>query len=71
MCAKKDNITIIFFFQKNIIMHQLVKLTDSIGLVIYSPLIYALGDPSQIPLGFEPRYLAWEAETELSLPLLS
>ncbi len=60
-------------------MHQLVKLTDAIWLlhlVISSPLIHALGDPSQAPPvkpppGFEPGSPDWEANnlpTELSLP---
>ncbi len=54
-------------------MHQLVKLTDAtwlLQLAISSPLIHALGDPSQAP-GFEPRSPDWEADdlpTELSLP---
>ncbi len=52
-------------------MHQSVKLTDAIWLlqlVISSPLIHALGDPSQSPTGIGTP--AWEADdltTELSL----
>ncbi len=40
-------------------------------LAISSPLIHALGDPSQTPLRFEPGSPDWEAydlPTELSLP---
>ncbi len=54
-------------------MHQSVKLTDAIWLlqvVISSPLIHALGDPSQAPTGIQTP--AWEADdlpTELSLTL--
>ncbi len=43
-----------FIFLYKIIMHQLVKLTGAIWLlqlVISSPLIHALGDPSQAPTG--------------------
>ncbi len=54
-------------------MHQSVKLTDAIWLlqlIIFSPLIYALGDPSQA----EPRSPAWEVDDlpiDLSLPQAS
>ncbi len=39
-------------------MHQIVKLTDAIWLlhlVISSPLIHALGAPSQAPTGIQTR----------------
>ncbi len=55
-------------------MQQSVKLTDRIQLlqlVISSPLIHALGDPSQAPTVIQTS--AWEADdllTELS-PLYS
>ncbi len=65
-----------FFFLKKIIMHQLIKLTDAIWLLqlaISSPLIHALGDPSQAPprQGFKPMSPDWEADhlpIQLSLP---
>ncbi len=58
-----------FLFLIIIIMHQLVKIIDTKGLlqlVISSPLIHALGDLSQ-----EPGSSDWEADdlpTQLSLP---
>ncbi len=53
-------------------MHQSVKLTDALWLlqlVISSPVIHALGDPSQAPNWIQTP--AWEADnlpTELSPP---
>ncbi len=41
---------------------------DFLQLVISSPFIHALGDPSQAPPGFEPVWEADDLPAELSLP---